>query len=317
MFPMVYLQKFHACTLLGIVAKLYRSHVWYWRILRILTLFFLVFTCFIMFFEERLIFIPSKYPNGNWESPQFERLDNNRSLRIETCEFSSKDGHKLHGWYCYVEPTEEERTSGNSTPRKILFWCHGNAGNLSDRYDEIKLMMQLPIDIFIFDYRGYGKSEGRPTEHGMYMDTEAAWDYLIKVRNNDPKDIIIFGKSLGGAAAIDLASKVEAAGLIVQSSFTSLPDMAAVTFPFIPKFLIRTKMDSFTKIKKVACPKLIIHSRIDEIIPYRLGKKLFENAKAPKTFHEIPDATHNDLLIMYDSNYGKTMKNFIESLPNE
>src|SRR6185369_17276293 len=140
---------------------------------------------------------------------------------------------------------------------------------------------------FIIDYRGYGRSEGKPTEQGLYLDARAAWDYLTTERGVPSQRVIIFGKSLGGAPAIDLASHLEPGGLIVQSSFTSAADMAAVVMPLLPRVFLHTKMDSVTKISRVHCPKLFIHSRADEVVPFELGHRLYQVAPEPKLFYEV------------------------------
>ena len=131
--------------------------------------------------------------------------------------------------------TPHKKRAGEFVPVSsdmVLLWFHGNAGNITHRLDMIRGLMELPVQVFIMDYRGYGKSEGSPSERGMYLDARAAWDYLTVERRIPANRIIIFGKSLGSAPAVDLASKVEAAGLIVQSGFTSAADMAATIFRF-------------------------------------------------------------------------------------
>jgi fermentation-respiration switch protein FrsA (DUF1100 family) len=180
----------------------------------------------------------------------------------------------------------------------------------------IRMLMRLPAEVFIVDYRGYGKSEGQPSEEGLYLDGEAAWKYLTLERGVSPDRIIIFGKSLGGAVAVDLASKVKAAGLIVQSSFTSASDLAAIVMPFIPRSFIRTRMRSIEKVASVSCPKLFIHSRTDEVIPFELGQRLFEAAPEPKQFYEVKGALHNDTYIAGGGAYLEALRGFIRSCSN-
>jgi fermentation-respiration switch protein FrsA (DUF1100 family) len=148
------------------------------------------------------------------------------------------------------------------------------------------------------------------------MDARAAWDHLTTTRGIPAAQIVIFGKSLGGAVAIDLATKVEACGLIVQSSFTSVADMAGEVLPFVPRFVIRTKMDSLSKIASVSCPKLFIHSPADEIVPYRLGRRLFDAARAPKQFYEVKGAPHNLTNTIGGAPYYEALRDFINSSCN-
>ena len=266
-----------------------------------------------MFFEKKFIFFPSKYPDGRWELAKSISQTKKIVSKIEDCWFETTDGLRLHGWL----GTKGQYMGGTFTPILspcVILWCHGNAGNISDRYEKLIEMLTLPADILIFDYRGYGRSEGKPSEEGLYIDTRAAWNYLVKDRDYPPEQIVLYGNSLGGVPAIELAGKVPATGLIVESSFTSIPDMAAVMMPFIPNFLIRTRMDSIGKIPLVACPKLFIHSPIDEVVPYKLGRRLFETAKKPKEFYEVPNARHNETYIVGGQQYFTRFRKFLAHL---
>jgi pimeloyl-ACP methyl ester carboxylesterase len=265
-----------------------------------------------MAFEDRLIYFPSKYPEGYWEVENIPARAGEFVAKIEDCNFEASDGVRLHGWYC----TPHRKSDGSVVPvpaEMTLLWFHGNAGNISYRYEMIQAMMQLGVRVFIIDYRGYGKSEGKPTEQGLYLDARAAWDYLVDERKVAPTGIIIFGKSLGGAPAVDLATQVDPAGLIVQSSFTSAADMAAVVLPFLPAAFLHTKMDSLGKITRVRCPKLFIHSQADEVVPYELGRRLYEAAPEPKQFYEVKGASHNSIYVVGGRPYLDALQSFIES----
>jgi fermentation-respiration switch protein FrsA (DUF1100 family) len=194
-----------------------------------------------------------------------------------------------------------------------LLWLHGNAGNISHRSEMIRALLQLTIQIFIIDYRGFGRSEGSPSEEGLYLDARAAWDYLINERGIPARNIVILGKSLGGAPAIDLAARVRPAGLIVQSTFTSIPDMAGTVIPFFPGFLLRTKMDSLGKVGRVSCPKLFIHSPADEVVPYQMGRRLYDAAPEPKQFYDVPAAPHNETWLAGGKGYLEALRSFIQS----
>ncbi|HVG17800.1 MAG TPA: alpha/beta hydrolase [Blastocatellia bacterium] len=292
--------------------RLYGGGGYGWRIARVMIVLCVGPVLIIMAIEDSFIYFPAKFPEGQWAVENIPAREGEFVPKIEDCKFMTSDGMKLHGWYC----APWRKLGGNLAPvhaDMVLLWFHGNAGNLSHRYDMIKMLMRIPVNVFIIDYRGYGKSEGAPSEEGLYADARAAWDYLTGGRGVPPERVIIFGKSLGGVPAIDLAGRVKAAGLIVQSSFTSAADMAAAILPIYPRFFLRTKMDSKRKIASVACPKLFIHSRADEVIPYKLGRRLFEAAPEPKQFYEVERAPHNSTYLVGGEEYLNALRNFINS----
>jgi len=165
----------------------------------------------------------------------------------------------------------------------------------------------------IIDYRGYGRSEGKPDEAGLYRDAQAAWDFVIHDKSVAEQRVVIFGRSLGGAVAIDLAWRpsVKPAGLIIESSFTSVPDMVRHMIAIMPRLLVRTKMDSLSKITGVTVPKLFIHSRADEIIPYDQGRRLYDAAGEPKQFYTLDTAGHNETEMVGGEPYFNTLHTFI------
>jgi fermentation-respiration switch protein FrsA (DUF1100 family) len=281
-----------------------------WRIARITLLVCIAALILIMAFEDKLIYFPAKYPDGAWAVRDTCAREGEVIPRIEDCHLTTSDGVKLHGWFCTPVRCENRKESAISADMVVLFF-HGNAGNISYRYDMIRAMMELPVQVFIIDYRGYGKSEGKPNEQGLYLDARAAWNYLVNDRGVSPGNIIVFGKSLGGAPAIDLASQVEPAGLIIQSSFTSAGDMAATILPFLPRAFLHTKMDSLSKIAQAHCPKLFIHSRADEVVPYELGRRLFEAAPDPKEFYEVIGSPHNSTYIVGGKAYFEALRRFV------
>lgn len=289
-----------------------------WIALRILLLLMVCFVALVMLFENSFIYFPSKYPEGDWNVENLEGREGEVFPKIENIWMETPDGIKIHGWYCTPQQTISSQTSALPT-RMTLLWFHGNAGNITGRYDVIKNLMKLPVAVFIIDYRGYGRSEGSPSEQGLYTDARTAWDYLTGTRKVNARNIVIFGDSLGGAIAIDLAAKVAAAGLIVQSSFTSISDMAAHMMPAFPRFILRTKMDSINKIGSVRCPKLFIHSPNDEMVPYSLGRRLFDAASEPKQFYEVKGASHNTTDLVEGRAYYDTIGSFIKTCapPNE
>lgn len=256
---------------------------------------FVVLSLLVMFLENSMIYFPSRYPEGNWEAAR------HAPFPVEDVHFEASDGVKLHGWF----------VRGTDAGRTILFF-HGNAGNLSDRYDWVISLAGLPADVFIIDYRGYGRSEGKPDEPGIYRDGEAAYLWLTETRGVPPDRLIVYGNSLGGAVACELASRRPCGGLILQSSFTSARAMAGVMMPILPLgWLVRTKFDNLGKVARIGAPKLIIHSRDDEMIPYWMGEKLHEAAALPKTFASFSGAGHNDLVWTHRDELIATIRDFL------
>ena len=249
----------------------------------------------IRLFENKFIFFPFKYPEGYWHPEAF-------GLQAEDCYFETVDGYQLHGWFF---PQENALAT--------LIWCHGNAGNITDRLDNIAKLNRLPMNVFIFDYRGYGRSEGSPDEKGIYVDAEAAYDYLIARQDIERDNIIVFGRSLGGAVAVDLATKRPCAGLILESTFTSAKDMAKSSFGFIPVHLIiKTKLNAIDKISKIQVPLLILHGTSDRTVPFKLGRRLYEAANDPKEFYQIQGADHNDTYIVGGPPYFDKLLEFVK-----
>ncbi len=274
----------------------------------------LVGACSIMFFEEKLIYFPSKYPVGLWDTERLSGWHGGVAAKAEDAWIRTEDGLQIHGWYVFPEQPGENGARVPAATRHVILWFHGNAGSIADRFDMALGFLEFPARVLMIDYRGYGRSEGSPSEKGLYKDARAAWNYLLKERGHRPEEIVLFGKSLGGGPAVQLATEVDPAGLIVQSSFTSIPDMASRIFPVLPRALIRTKMDSLSKIGKVRIPKLIVHSPADEVVPYDMGQKLFEAAAPPKTFYEVPNAGHNETYLVGGQAYWEVLRKFVDGL---
>ncbi len=221
-------------------------------------------------------------------------------LNFESVSFETADGVKLSGWFIPGE-----------NAKGVILFCHGNAGNISHRLESIQIFHRLGLDIFIFDYRGYGQSEGKPTEPGTYQDAEAAWRYLTEERQVNPSKIIVFGRSLGGAVASWLAQRHTPGALILESAFTSLPDIAATVYPYLPvRLLLRSKYNTAEYLGRINCPVLIVHSRNDEIMPFSHGQRLFEMAKEPRKFLEIT-GTHNEGFITSGKRYEEGLNAFV------
>jgi len=191
-------------------------------------------------------------------------------------------------------------------------WFHGNAENIGHGLEHLGFYARLGVNVLAVDYRGYGKSEGSPNEAGVYRDADAAFDYLIRERHIQPKNIFVFGHSLGGAVAIDLASRRECGGLIVQSSFTSVRDIARRTFRIpLLEYIPKSQFNSLAKIRQIRAPILILHGTRDETVPYSMGQRLFAAAPEPKCFFPIEGAGHNDVIEIGGDDLLVHLKSFI------
>jgi len=253
----------------------------------ILALLFL----YVRFYEAKGLFLPDRRMAGTPASV---------ALSFEDVFFLS-DTVKLNGWLIKSASPEQSPT--------VLF-LHGNAGNISHRLDKIGLLHQLGLNVFIIDYRGYGKSEGRSNEVSLYADAAAAADYLARRGDINYEQLIVYGESLGSAAAIDLASKRKVAALVTESAFTSAADMARVILPVVPTAFLKVRLDSVAKIKDIPAPKLLIHSRDDEIVPFKLAQKLFDAASSPKELLVI-DGDHNGAYALSYELYRDGIKHFL------
>jgi len=221
-------------------------------------------------------------------------------LAYEDIYFKTEDDIELNGWFIPVEGAK----------RTLLFF-HGNGGNISHRLDSLKIFHELGLSVFIIDYRGYGQSQGTTSEQGTYRDAEAAWRYLTKTRGIADNEIIIFGRSMGGAVATWLASRYTPNLLILESTFTSVADMGKHYYPYLPtQLLARIKYASIDRIGDIQCPILFSHSQTDEIIPFELGVQLFEQAQEPKMFLQL-EGGHNDGFIVTGRSYVEGIENFI------
>jgi len=249
--------------------------------------------CILLFIlQKHLIFFPDK-------NITFTPRDVGLLYEDIFCETS--DRVKLHGWYIPAD-----------SAKNVLLFCHGNAGNISNRLESIKLFNALALNVFIFDYRGFGKSTGSVDEPGTYLDVEAAWEYLLKEKGFRPDQIIIFGRSLGSGIASALASQKKAGALILESSFTSLPDLGAEIYPLFPiRILARYKYPTIDRLKNITSPILFIHSRNDEIIPFSHGEENYKMAGKPKQFLEI-SGSHNDGFLVSGNYYYKRILKFLE-----
>jgi fermentation-respiration switch protein FrsA (DUF1100 family) len=242
--------------------------------------------------QSKLIYFPFK---GIVCTPADIRME------YEDVTMKTPDGLNLNAWFIPAK-----------SPTGTVLFCHGNGGNISYSLDVIETLNRLNLNVLLFDYRGYGKSEGNPTENGTYTDAETAYQWLIKEKNVPEKDIIIMGRSLGAAIAANLAKKGNPRLLILESGFSSTPDVAAKQYPIFPvRLLCRYKYKTAEYVKDIKCPLLVIHSTEDEIIPYSNGRKIFTSANEPKEFLVIR-GSHNEGYTDSGDTYTNGLRNFLE-----
>ncbi len=228
--------------------------------------------------EHSLVFDPLRHPAGEWSL--FERSP----YPIEDVAFQSEDGTRLHGWF--VE---------NPSAEWIILFLHGQGGNLTTYAKRVFGLSELGVSVFLIDYRGYGKSEGRPSEEGLYLDARAAYRWLTKERGLRGERIVLYGLSLGGAAACDLAVRAPSVGgVILEDTFTSARDLSRALARWFPTWFIRLSLDNRAKIRGITVPKLIIHSRNDRFVPFWMGETLYRVAPDPKESLYLEDLGHSE-----------------------
>jgi fermentation-respiration switch protein FrsA (DUF1100 family) len=250
----------------------------------------------LLLFEKHLIYFPTR---------AHEVTPAGLGLASEEVELRAEDGVRLHGWFLPVKGS-----------RLTVLVCHGNGGNVSHRLDRVLLMQsRLGVDTLLFDYRGYGSSQGSPDEQGTYRDARAAYRWLL-ARGHGPERVVLFGESLGSAVALQLALEVEARALVLESPFASVPAMARAVYPFLPLWpFVRTRYDNVAKAARLRLPLLVMHGERDEVVPFEQGRRVFDEAPEPKRFFAIPGASHNDTYAVGGEPYWRTLRDFLEGLP--
>jgi fermentation-respiration switch protein FrsA (DUF1100 family) len=244
------------------------------------------------------------YPTSRWVITPTDL-----GLEAEDLLLTPEPGVQLHAWFF-----------PRSEPLATFLFCHGNAGNVSHRLENVARLLQTGFQVLLFDYRGYGHSSGRPSEQGLYRDVATAWAHLIERTDGVGGPRVIFGRSLGGAVAVELATRVQADArmpsirLVIESTFTSVQAMARVLFPF-PLPALPVTYDSLSKIKQLNMPLLVIHGERDRLVPLTEGRALFEAAPEPKTWYPIPGAGHNDAYLVGGEAYFLRLAAFVADLP--
>jgi fermentation-respiration switch protein FrsA (DUF1100 family) len=260
----------------------------------VLLVTYLAFAGVLYFMQPKFLYNPE---------PEIFGTPAEHGLDFEDVVFKSPDGLDLRGWHI---PAENSKLT-------VLF-CHGNGGNMAHRLDSINIFHNLGLNCFIFDYRGYGDSPGKPSEEGTYNDAMAVYKWLTEEKKTPAENIIIFGRSLGGSIAAQLASKVEARALIVESAFTSYVDIGKEYYPYMPvRWFARFGYKTIDYIKNVRCPVMLIYSGNDEIVPFKFGLKLYEAANEPKEFVEIFGG-HNDCFLVSSEIYTEVWEKWLKFL---
>lgn len=248
----------------------------------------------VSFLDQFFVYHPEPWQDRDWA-----RLI---GLPLEDVWFQASDGVRLFGWY--VEAAAD---------RPIILWCHGNAGNIINRLDNLKLLYQLGLSIFLFDYRSYGKSQSvRPSEKGLYQDAYGAYDYLTRIRKVRWERIILFGRSLGASVVSELAVQRPASALILESPFPSIEAVAKLHYGGFPAhWLLDAEYRLIDRLPALSLPKLMIHGDRDDIIPIDLGRQVFDAAKQPKEWYVIKGAGHNDAYVIGGGAYFRRLADFI------
>ena len=259
-----------------------------------MALIYAALAALIFFVQPKLVYYP-EIGRGIAETPH------SSGLIYESVEVETADGERLHGWFV---PAPDAKAT-------VLFF-HGNAGNISHRIGYLSMFYRLGYNTFIFDYRGYGESSGKPTEQGTYRDAVAAWQYITEKKAIPPADVVLFGESLGGAIASWLAAREIPGVLVLVSAFTSVPDMGAQLYPYLPiRRLSRFEYNTLEHLKDVTCPVFVAHSPQDEIVPFAQGRAVYEAARNPKQFLELQGG-HNDGFIYVREDWTNALGKFID-----
>ena len=249
-------------------------------------------------FGNRLIYFPN-YPgrmSGDWQP---------EGLAVQDAWLRTADGVKLHSWWIPAEGAQFTF---------IVF--HGNAANIANRTDLYHFLHDLPANILAVEYRGYGRSEGRPSENGLYQDAEAAWEYTVHNRGISSNRVIAFGASMGTAVAVDLAAKRDVAGVVLVAPFASSKAVARRVYPFLPGSgsVVRSKFDTAAKLTHVRAPIFIAHCTGDPVLPFALGEEVYRLAHKPKVFLRVEGSCHEEALLMAPATYRAHLLAFLRQI---
>lgn len=221
---------------------------------------------------------------------------------VETMAVGTTDGERLHAWW----------VAAPAPARGHVLLCHGNAGNITSRMAHARLLGGIGFDVMLFDYRGYGRSSGSPSEEGTYRDARAALAALLRRPGVDPRRVFYLGESLGAAVALELALRSPPAGLILQSPFTSVRDMARAVYRVIPRRIVPDAYPSLRIIRDLRSPLLVLHGEGDDVVPVEQGRALHAAAPEPKRIEIFAGARHNDLLLLAGERWAATISSWAE-----
>jgi fermentation-respiration switch protein FrsA (DUF1100 family) len=249
-------------------------------------------------FESRLIFFPT-YPDrlgGDW---------NPHGLGVQEVWLTADDGTKLYAWWI-----------PNEAAKFTFLAFHGNAGNVADRASAYQFLRDTPANVLALEYRGYGRSEGTPSERGVYRDADTAYAYLVKERGKDPKTIVSFGQSLGTAVAAHLAARHEVGGVVLEAPFPSASRVARKFYWFLPGvgLLVRSHFDTEGRLKEINAPVLIVHCKHDPVLPFQFGQEVYDGVRSPKTFLEINSECHEEASAVAPDNYRVALHGFLSEV---
>jgi hypothetical protein len=249
-----------------------------------------------LIFENRFVYHPGAGPAVSWDA---------KRIGARKCRFTTEDKLELSAWW--HPGVRSLRTEDGP----VLLWCHGNAGSLTHRAENLQLLASRGLAALLFDYRGYGKSDGKPSEQGLYRDAAAAYRYLTEERGVEPWRVICFGRSLGAAVALRTALEKPTAGLVMESAFESVPAMARKMWVFAPIApFARNRYDNLSRVRELGVPLLMVHGSRDSLVPIEQGRRVFEAAPEPKEFCVVPGAGHNDLYSVGGEDYFDTLEQF-------
>lgn len=259
---------------------------------------YLLLLALVRVFESRLIFFPD-YPGrleGDWHP---------RSLKVQDVWLTASDGTKLHAWWI----------PGDNAKFTFLAF-HGNASNIANRAPAYEFLHDLPANVLALEYRGYGRSDGKPSEAGLYRDSEAAYQYLVTAKRIDPKTIISFGQSLGTAVASHLAAQHEVGGIVLEAPFPSAARMARQVFWFLPglSLLVHSQFDTEARLAQINAPVLIVHCTQDPVVPFQFGQEVYNAAHPPKDFLPIDGQCHEEASLLAPAQYRTALEKFLNSI---
>lgn len=248
------------------------------------------------FLDQLFVYHPTPWTERDWGRVS--------GLPLEEVWFPAADGTNLFGWY----------VEAPASPI-VMLWCHGNAGNIINRLENLVELHRVGISVFLFDYRGYGRSRGTPSEQGLYQDALGAYAYLLGARRVRPERILLFGRSLGAAVAGEVASQRRAAGLVLESCFPSVAALAKAHYFGLPvHWLLGAQFNLADRLQRISMPTLFVHGDQDTIVPIQLGRQVFEAAREPKSFYLVQGADHNDLYLVGGKPYFQRLKRFAEEV---